>query len=245
MRNKFLSPRWRQRASRIWIDELGGMPEIKSVDLDGFRFRDDDGNESSGGASFLAAENVNLTGQDGDSDKIWRIRILLEQDNAIHDQGDSTTPRLVAKLNTGGTYAIVPAAAAGTFIEMVASQLVDGDPTTDHGLTKTGGYTHNAGDQEETSGDAGSVTWTNSQNDSAIYEWSVKSLTAGLANNDEIFFRVTDGAQAFDTYTFGDTGDTNPIKIGFTVTAPAAGLPPWNRRLYNRSSILHRASYGG
>lgn len=196
------------------------MPELPNVDLDGFRWRNDDGDESSAGATFKAAENTNLTGQDADNDVVFRLRILLEQDNALHDQSGSTTPRLEYKLNTGGTYAIVPNAGAGTEVEIVASQLSDGSATTDHGLTKTGGYTFNAANgQEDTSGNAAAVTWTNSQNDSAIYEWSFKSLAAGLVNGDELFFRVTNAGIALDTYTFGDIGDTNPIKIGFVGAA--------------------------
>lgn len=200
-----------------------GMPEFASIDLDGFRFRNDDGNESSAGASFKAAENTNLTSQSVDSDYDVRVRILLEQDNAAHDQGDSTTPRLDAKLNTG-SFAAVPNSGAGSFVEMVASQLVDGNDTTDHGLTKTTIHLHETGKQEETSATATAITWANGQLGSSFYEWSVRLLSAGLANGDEVFFRVTNAGTALDTYTFGDLTDTNPIKIGVTKTA-AAGPP--------------------
>jgi len=235
---KPLSPRWRQRASRIWVDERGGMPEFANVDLDGFRWRDDDGNESSGGASFLAAENINLTDQDADSDVIFRLRILLEQNNVLHDQSETTTPRLDFKLNTGGTYAAVPDSGSGTEVEIVASQLVDEAATTDHGVTKTGGYTFVAGTQEETSASAAVINWPATEQDSVIVEWSFKSLAAGLANLDELFFRVTNAGANLDTYTFGDTGDTNPIKIGFVSTVLGRGPTPV---VVNHAPI--RASY--
>lgn len=214
-----------------------GMPENASIDLDGFRWRDDDGDESSSGATFLELEDVNHTlAGAADSDTIIRLRILLEQDNILHDQGDSTTPRLEAKLNIGGTWAAVPAPTAGTYIEISASLLNDNNDTTDHGLTKSDPgtpYTHNTdpGAQEESTSVAGVVNWDGTDQTSAFYEWAVHTVALGLGNGDVIYFRVTDNGTLLDTYTFGDASDTNPITITVTGAAPAVVYPPWPRRL--------------
>ena len=212
-----------------------GMPEIASVDLDGFRWRDDDGDESSTGATFLAAENVNYTAIGADvSDRIIRLRILLEQDNAAHDQSEWTAGRLEAKLNSGGSWAEVPLTTAGTYVEMTPSQLVSAADTTDHGLTKSGGYDHNSdpGSQQEVGATSSAKTWDNTDSGntaptSMFFEWSVKLLASGLSDGDVIFFRVSNNGTLLSTYTFGDASDTNPITV--TVEAAPVGDPEWDQ----------------
>lgn len=210
-----------------------GMPENAANRLDHFRWRNDDGDESSTGATFAESEDTNHTVVGGaDSDFVRRLRIAIDQTNVLHDQGNTITARLEAKLNTGGTWAAVPSS-SGTYIEMYPSSgLAQGTQTTDHGLTKS--FTWLNGEQEETDADADQIPWTSVNGEppppeTTICEWAFKCLAAGLADTDVIHCRLTNAGTLFDTYDFGDASDTNPITI--TVTgAAAAAFPPFARR---------------
>jgi len=223
MRNR----RW-HRAGRLWVDSLGGMPENASEDFNDFRWRNNDGDESDpagSGATFKAAQGVNLTGQDADNDTVYRLRCLLEQVNTAHDQSDVITPRLNFKLNTGGTFAIIPGATLGTEVEMVLSQLVDGNNTTNDNQMTFNEVFFTAPGQEEIAGQAAAKTWANAIKSSIFYEWSFQTLAGGLSGGDTLFFRVTNVGNALDAYSVGDLSDVNPVSLAF-VSGPGPTGPP-------------------
>lgn len=210
-----------------------GMPENPDTRLDHFRWRNDDGDESSTGATFAESEDTNHTvvgGADTDFDR--RIRIVVNQENDIHDQSGTITARVERKLNSGGTWGAVPASGGAEVVLIdTGSGLTDGDPTTDHNMTLS--FTFLAGEQEESGSDADLVTWpdTPSAQRSGIWEWGLTFQAANLADSDVVFFRVTDAGTLLDTYDFGDASDTNPITVTVTAVAPAVVYPPFPRRL--------------
>ena len=198
-----------------------GMPVDPTWRLDTFRWRNDDGDESSTGATFAAVEVTNLTGVNVDSDVDRRLRIGIDQYEATATNADDPeiVPRLEAKLNSGGTWAAVPNSGGGTYVEMDSgSGLTDGNACTNHGLTLS--YTFdNDGTQEENSSDGGTLTYNTETQNSYIGEWAVRLLSSGLSDGDVVYFRVTDAGVLLDTYSYGDASDTNPITITVTKSA--------------------------
>lgn len=211
-----------------------GMPENPNTRLDHFRWRNDDGDESSTGATFAESEDTNHTvvgGADTDFDR--RIRIVVDQTNDIHDQGGALTARVERKLNTGGAWGAVPASGGAEVVLIdTGSGLTDGDPTTDHAMTLS--FTFLAGEQEESGSDADAVTWPNGTPSGAqrsgIWEWGLTFQAANLANNDVVFFRVSNAGTLLDTYDFGDASDTNPITVTVTAAPVEVAFPPFARR---------------
>lgn len=201
-----------------------GMPEFATTRLDHFRWRNEDGNESSAGASFAETEDTNHTKTGGaDTDFDLRLRGVVDQTNDIHDNTDVIVARIERKLNSGGSWAAVPASGgAEPVIINTASGLTDGDPTTDHGMTLS--FTFLAGEQEDSGSDADSVTWPDapSANRSCIWEWALSFQAANLADTDVLFFRITDAGVLLDTYDFGDASDTNPITVTVTGAGPSS-----------------------
>ena len=109
-----------------------GMPVDPTWDLNLFRWRNDDGDESSTGASFAANEVTNLTGVDiGGGDVDYRLRIAIDQTNiaATNAVDPDIVPRLEFKIpaQTVG-WTTVPNSGAGTYVEMDSgSGLSDGE----------------------------------------------------------------------------------------------------------------------
>ena len=216
-----------------------GMPVEPVWELHTFRWRNDDGDESSTGASFAADEVTNLTDvviTSGDVD--LRLRIGIDQTSTAYtdNAGDpDIVPRLQAKLNSGGTWAAVPISDSSTYVEMdSASGLSDGSATTNHGLTLD--HTFGAdGTQEENSSDAGTITAdlaTPGTQESFINEWAITLLSSGLADGDVVYFRVTDAGTLLDNYVHGDASDTNPITV-----AVIAGAQTFNRELLDSLTL--------
>ena len=208
-----------------------GMPVNAVWELDTYRWRNDNGDESSTGATFAANEVTNLSGIDiGGGDVDYRLRIGIEQTSAaaVNAANPTITPRLEFKIpaQTVG-WTLVPNSGSGTYVEMDSgSGLTDGSATTDHGLANLEYTVVSGGTQEENSSDAANITYTTETQTAYIGEWALRFLNSGLVDGDVVYFRVTSAGTLFDNYNYGDAADTNPITIAFT---SAALNPVWDQ----------------
>lgn len=187
--------------------------------LYGWRFRDDDGVEGTGGATFMQAEDTGIiVGTSGDValDAGFRCRIGIDETNT----GDpaASVIQIRAKLNGGAAFDVT---AVSTVVQMRAStNFVDGAATTDHGLAAPAG-TFLAGEILETDGSTTSLNLA--QNQYTIIEAAIEVLAAGVVDDDTIEIGLRhDGVDYFPGVTMITV---NIVPAPDTPGSFAAGTP--------------------
>lgn len=193
------------------------------------RFRNDDGNESSSGATFLKAQDVNATigsGQDIEHGADFRLRVLMEDLSSSPSMVTQHFVRCRKQGTLDWSDNIGEIADTNTILRMGDStNLTQGAATTDHGMTVTASGSFVAGDQNRDDQFRGSTTI--GSNDYIIDEWSLESLSAQWSANDVVEFSIVIG----DTADFAGEYLIPVIltDVSSTVTlTPAAVTAAWS-----------------
>ena len=191
------------------------MGPVGSLDQNGFRFRNDDGNETT--ATWKAALNTNVVFDTVDLDANFRIRI---QTAAVSIK--TTTPQLQYSKNSG---AWTNVNASSSVVRCFASPNVgDGDATTEQ---LAGSQVFVAGSFDEVDG-LGAATVLNSQD--TEHEYCVQVRSVDVVTTDTIDLRVNDNGIDYDAYTVIPritvtiTGGGSTTTTYLLVTAPGANL---------------------
>lgn len=179
------------------------MPEAGAqVQINDFRWRADDGSES--GATWLAAENAQITITDGS-----KIRLRFGGEETVGNFGDLGGATVEYRIN-GGSWGTVPSSGFGSWVELTTStHYADLDDCTKQLSTSGSLATNNDGMSE------------NDSNLSAVVdafggmetEIALLPKVPGLTDGDELEFRLNGG----NVTSFPAT----PPK--FTYSAPASG----------------------
>lgn len=153
-----------------------------------FRFRNDDGNETT--ATFKAAENTAITQAVQSA-----LRVRIQIDETASRAWTNKTWNLRYSLN-GGAYTAVSASTPIQFAS--SSNFADGDDCTAQLTAATGAFTSNNNGMKETTGGA-----TNSGNAGEYFEteWCLTIDETQVAHGDTINLRVYDGTTAITTYS--------------------------------------------
>jgi hypothetical protein len=183
-------------------------PAVTVMTQGAFRFRNDDGNESSAGATWRQNqsidENINVTA----GDVIFRLRIAVAETGgkAINNW----TSNIEYRLN-GGSWLVIDETTTPVRFT-TSTQLTNGNNTTDHGVTGTGTWigTTNGGQCEAAS--VGGSAADFGANTYALFELGLVLISASLSNNDTVEFRLAacDNAASAD-YPLVTITVTNPI----------------------------------
>lgn len=159
-------------------------------DQDSYRARNDDGNESSSGASYKAAANTAWMQL---PDENFRIRLLVQE-----TAGTSETRgfQLQVSLNGGGfTNVTASSSIARSF---ASAHFADGDDTT--AQMSAGSFIVDNNGMDENDGITGTTAFTG--NDEAEYEFCVQIRSADTKYGDRVRFRLrTDVGALLDNYT--------------------------------------------
>ncbi len=150
----------------------------------------EDGTES--GSSPIEAQDTDTTGRDVSSDSQVQLRVRLDETGAGTVDGETTDDwRLEYRLNGGGSWVAITGSSAAVQSDTTGSSLSDGSATTDrstNGISAgTGSFI--AGEQEHGNGGLDNHQLTGDNHTEHV--WGLLLISAGLANNDALTFRVT------------------------------------------------------
>lgn len=175
-----------------------------SYEQEAFRFRNDDGTETT--ATWKAAENTNFTLL-VDANQTFRLRIELQENNSTGTAAAFT----IRYSKNGAAYATVTTATSD--IKLVASGTVADATATTNQLT-TSVKTHVNG-QFDSNGTVANITINNQ---STELEYCLQGVAANLVHGDTYDFRCyRGGTTALQTYT-----RTPRLTVVKTVTGMAA-----------------------
>jgi hypothetical protein len=170
--------------SGLYYDEYNAGP---TIDMDAFRWRNDNGSETT--ATWKAATNANPTFVTGDYDTNMRLRVLLQA--AVDDTIDGY--RWAYSINDG-TW--TPITTSSSYVRAVTSgNVTDGDPTTQ----QIGAGTHDEGDID-TTGVIASFTLTSGQESENELVFQLRSADFSATDKLEIRLEYDDGTP-LTTYT--------------------------------------------
>lgn len=163
-----------------------------AFDFASWRWRHDNGDETSTGASWAQAAETNIL-WNASIDPFLRLRTLVEE-----TAGGSGNANLALEWRVNsGSWTALGSTGAVKFFD--SADLTNGNNCTDHGISPTGGgsfITANAGQCED--GDAGTLSYA--ANEYAIQEYTLEFDDALITNNDIFDFRIA----GLDTYTSVD-----------------------------------------
>lgn len=189
------------------------------------RFRDDDGDESSTGASFLAAQDVGLevgSGLDVEFDTNFRLRALLEDAGGGHIIfGLANFTYLYFSVNGGEWEGAGDSGTTTKYIVCALSpNVADLESTTDHGMTVSATGSFSVGDVMELDWSSGSLDHPGADG-YMIFEWSLQALAAQWTEGDVITFMVrSDWGTPLNGTSF------RKLPESFSLTMPASGPGP-------------------
>jgi hypothetical protein len=164
-----------------------------------------DGTES--GATALAAENTNLTGQSASAIYMVRIGYYLTGTGSL-----SPAPKLQYNKNSAGWNDVN--SSSNVFRPFNSSNIADNATTTNR-LTLNGGTTFGAGRYDEVDGAiTTSVSLSDTGNDETEFLFCIQAQSADIANADAVQLRLVNG----NGTTLGSYPGTLP-QITFTVAA--------------------------
>jgi hypothetical protein len=168
------------------------------------RWRNDNGNEGSGGASFKESANIAHDFPTGELDVNVRLRWVIEAQS-----GDVTNGREVKlqyEVNSSATWNDVNGSSS-VARSSGSANLTDGEDCSEHGVSQdTGTGWANTGDNDgvdEADGIAGTATTNLLTDEYYIVEFCFQIREADVSNNDSIAFRLvrSDDDSLFTTLT--------------------------------------------
>jgi len=162
------------------------------VDQGSFRFRDDDGDETSSGATWLDSQAADVSIDCSAGDVVFRLRIA-----AAETAGGFTfnwSSNVEYRLN-GGSWTVL-STSSGPVWSTTASQLTDQADTTDHGVTGTGSWygATNGGQSEAIT--VGGLSVDFGGNDYVLFELGLVLKKASVADSDTVEFRLASADNA-------------------------------------------------
>ena len=182
-----------------------------------FRFYND-GTES--GSSPLAAQDVNVTGFNVDSNAQFHLRCRLDETGSGDVDGASTDDYAIQKRkNGGGSWKTITASTTEVRAD-TASDLTDGSATTNRSTDgiSDGAGAFIAGIQEE--GDSEITDFLHTGDDFTEHVWALEAVSVDLANDDFCEFRVIlNGSTVTNSVvpriTFAKTATGIPVPVAF------------------------------
>jgi len=170
-----------------------GAEESGVVEQEGFRWRSDDGNETT--ATWLANQDTNIT---SDNNINLRLRVLI---NGVIDPASTQYQLEYRKMGESAYRKVLTSSATEQIIMSASPNIsVSGDNTTAQ-LTAPSGKTTGdfvAGRMQDDENPADAVDIT--ANNYTELEWSIKATDKAL-NYDVYQFRVTSNGTVFDAYS--------------------------------------------
>lgn len=178
-----------------------------------FRFRNDDGSESS--ATWKAAEDTNITLQKG-ANRLFRLRILMDVNGA---PGTPLTYVLRFSKNAGA-YADVGASTNGVKLASTGSGYSDHDATTHQETAPGNGDVFAAGTIQSNDATTSTLSYSNQYTE---LEWMMQTVDADITATDTFDFRIyVTGPTVLEAYTV--TPRITMIAGGNTTYLPLLGV---------------------
>lgn len=165
--------------------------DVFTPDVNAFRFYEDDGSPSESASTPIAAQDINVNRDAASTDNQLHLRYRVEEVGAGDIAGETTDDyQLQFRMNGGGSWVNVDA--SSSFVQSdTASQLTDGDPSTNRGTDgiSDGAGSFVAGEQEE--GDGLITDHQLTANNFTEHVWALNLVSADLVTGNFIEFRVS------------------------------------------------------
>lgn len=191
-----------------------GMPVAPSYTQSGFRFRNDDGNQTA--ATWVDDINTNV---DLPSGEVFRLRIRVAQTVTNAANSDDLTKAFKVRFSrNGGAYTDVGPSAA---VQYGTSSFVSNGNTTTNQLGGTGSFVTG---RIDSNGDTGNITFPENTASWTELEFILQLNDSVVDDDDTIDFRVYDTADvALDNYTATAVATATPGETVLSLDATEQG----------------------
>lgn len=185
-----------------------------SPDANAFRFYENDGSPSESASTPIAAQDVNITGRNVDSDSPLHLRYRVEEVGAGSVDGAATDDYQLQFRKGGGGFSDVTTTSSDVQVH-TTSALTDVDPTTNRSTDgiSDGAGSFVVGEQEEGDGEITDHQLTG--DNFTEHVWAVNLISADLLDSDVLQFRLA--------LNGGNPGMDNSAVPQITVIKAAAG----------------------